>query len=1311
MNDRTTPPAVNCELEALLGQVADEFTERLKQGEQPDIEEYVERHPQIGDLLRQVLGALQVMGPGELELGPATDGAEAAAFPTGCLGDFRIAREIGRGGMGIVYEAEQISLARPVALKVLPFAATLDGKQLQRFKNEAQAAAQLHHTNIVPIYGVGCERGVHYYAMQYIAGQNLAEIIADLRLQISALTIDKPARSPAAAAEAKGSPDEQTQATAHVVLGDPPIENRKSKIANTTLAALSTERSHKSSAFFRTVAGLGVQAAEALEHAHLLGVIHRDIKPANLLIDHSPLTTHHSPRLWITDFGLAYCRNQAGLTLSGDLIGTLRYMSPEQAWAKRVMFDHRTDIYSLGVTLYELLTLEPAFAGTDREELLRQIAFEEPRPPRRINKSIPAELEIIVLKAMEKNPADRYATAQEMADDLRRHLDDKPIQAKRPGLGVRLAKWSRRHRPLVASLASAAAVLLVASAIGALVYASRARELAKERVRTNLAINDTLAEALRFASQARNARRDDPVEWARAREMARRAETLAENGLADPALVTRVRELRIKLDEEEQDRRMLARLQAASMQTLQTNVAENRFSDELAIGDYEAAFKEYGIDRASVSAEQAGARIRERPPEVKLAMIVALDHWIEVESQLPKKSAAGRQKQRWLEAVVRAADNDPWRKLIREAAGASQSQPLAHMAASPEMNKQPPYTLEYFGRMLCRTAQTRNLGLRVLRRAQRSYPGDFRLNQILGKALSMVSPVQPEEVVRLCWIGVALQPENAVARVNLGAALSSHGKLEEAIAEYRRAIALKPDLAAAHSNLGVALERQGNLDEAIAEHRKAIALKPDDGLALYNLGGALDKQGKLDEAIVEFRRFATLKPDGFWTHFGLAVFLERQGKHDEAIAEFRKTIALYPDSAAAHDNLGLALEKRGKLDEAIAEYRKVVALNPTSASAHNNLSVCLDRQGKLDEAIAEFRKAIALNPDSALYHTNLGAILERQGKVDGAIAEYRKAIALNPDSTVALKNLGLALGKLGELNEAITRLRRAIVLKPDDADAHCNLGTALERQGKVDEAIAAYRKAIALNAEQPNAHNNLGAVLARQGRLDEAIAMFQKAVALKTDDADAFRNLGLALQMKGKVDEAVAAYRKAIALKPRNPVAHNNLGLLLEKQGKPGEAITAFRKAIALQPENAQAHDNLAWILATSPDPKLRDPRRALEHAKRTVHLAPAASMITLGVAHYRAGDWTAAIAALEKSIKLGGAASSFNTFFLAMAHWKIGNKKEARTRYEQGVQWMRKNAPEDKELIRFRAEAEALLAIRASNPKDGKPNSSRSKP
>jgi tetratricopeptide (TPR) repeat protein len=190
------------------------------------------------------------------------------------------------------------------------------------------------------------------------------------------------------------------------------------------------------------VASLGVQAAEALEHAHSFGIVHRDIKPANLLVD-------ARGHLWITDFGLARFHNQIGLTLSGDLLGTLRYMSPEQALAKHGLMDHRTDIYALGATLYELLTLQPACPGEDRQQVLRQIEREDPRPPRSLNSAIPGDLETIVLKALAKEPEGRYATAQELADDLRRFLEDKPIRATRPTLAQRTRKRARRHKSVV----------------------------------------------------------------------------------------------------------------------------------------------------------------------------------------------------------------------------------------------------------------------------------------------------------------------------------------------------------------------------------------------------------------------------------------------------------------------------------------------------------------------------------------------------------------------------------------------------------------------------------------------------------------------------------------------------------------------------------------------------------------------------------------------------------------------------------------------------------------------------------------------
>ncbi len=450
------PPSAPSEVsDRLVAEVVEALAARLQAGEAVDLEACAREHPECADRLRQLLPAVRMLA----DLGRSAGGAGGTApGPTpGVLGDFRILREVGRGGMGVVYEAEQLSLRRRVALKVLAFAAVLDPRHLQRFQNEARAAACLHHPNIVPVHGVGADRGVHYYAMQFIEGPTLASLIQDLRWQ-RRLRRDK---------ETGRQGDKETE-----IVGPPPAAppgpDRAASVSLSPCLPVSL------SDFFRTAARLGVQAAEALEHAHQAGVVHRDVKPANLMVD-------ARGNLWVTDFGLAVCQAEAGVTRSGDLIGTLRYMSPEQALGRRGALDHRTDVYSLGATLYELLTLEPAFGGDDRQDLLRRIAAEEPRPARRVNPAVPADLETVVAKAMAKAPEDRYATAQDLADDLRRFLEDRPVRARRPSLWQKGRKWARRNEPVVWGLALFAALAVLGSLVGAGAYAYQKGQLAWQK--------------------------------------------------------------------------------------------------------------------------------------------------------------------------------------------------------------------------------------------------------------------------------------------------------------------------------------------------------------------------------------------------------------------------------------------------------------------------------------------------------------------------------------------------------------------------------------------------------------------------------------------------------------------------------------------------------------------------------------------------------------------------------------------------------------------------------------------------------------
>ncbi len=439
------------------------YLEALEAGQDPDCETLFAEFPELRDEIDTFLADHQRVARITAPLrkthrvlpkrrdSVAMEDAREIASPLGELGDYRLMCEVGRGGMGVVYEAEQISLRRRVALKVLPFVAAIDPRRLQRFKTEAMAAAHLHHEKIVPVYSVGCERGVHYYAMQFIDGQSLATLIEELR----ALPV---------AESVSSSPLDTID------------ENTRSVGENASSAStISNQRSADRHQYVRRMAELARQAAAAVEHAHQAGVVHRDIKPGNLLLD-------LRGQLWVTDFGLAQVTGDAGLTFTGEMLGTLRYASPEQVMARRGVIDHRSDIYSLGATLYELLTLRPPFDGEDRTRLIRQIVEEEPESPRFFDPAIPSALETIVLKTLRKQPGDRYATAQELCDDLERFLDGRPIAARPPSGVDRFFNWSRRHPAIVGTTGVAMTLLCVASLVSAvLIGHEQSKTLAEQR--------------------------------------------------------------------------------------------------------------------------------------------------------------------------------------------------------------------------------------------------------------------------------------------------------------------------------------------------------------------------------------------------------------------------------------------------------------------------------------------------------------------------------------------------------------------------------------------------------------------------------------------------------------------------------------------------------------------------------------------------------------------------------------------------------------------------------------------------------------
>jgi WD40 repeat protein/serine/threonine protein kinase/tetratricopeptide (TPR) repeat protein len=516
----------------LLTRLADEFAARYRAGERPTLEDYIDRYPELADEIRELFPAM-------VEIEQVKDDHEEVTLPLAVplspalqqIGDFRIIREVGKGGMGIVYEAEQVSLGRHVALKVLPKSMLVDTNAKRRFEREAKSAAKLHHTNIVPVFGVGEQDGMPYYVMQFIQGLALDEVLEELKklqlagstagaftggeLRVSrtgghasklsveakqvktstegALTAANVARS--LLTGAFESPTDQTdQGTSPATVAEPRAED--SQVEAPRPPALSDSFTPSSSSvllpgrsrdgsktkgrkqtYWRSVASIGVQVAEALEYAHKQGVQHRDIKPSNLLLD-------TQGTVWVTDFGLAKADDQQNLTHTGDVLGTLRYMPPEAFEGKS---DPRSDLYSLGLTLYEMLAFRPAYDEKERNRLIKQVTTDEPVHLGKLNPQVPQDLETILHKAIDKVPAARYASAGALAEDLQRFIDDEPIKARRVSHVERLWRWCKRNRALAAASGLAAAGLLAVT-VFAVLFALVQSNHAARQARSNAAL-------------------------------------------------------------------------------------------------------------------------------------------------------------------------------------------------------------------------------------------------------------------------------------------------------------------------------------------------------------------------------------------------------------------------------------------------------------------------------------------------------------------------------------------------------------------------------------------------------------------------------------------------------------------------------------------------------------------------------------------------------------------------------------------------------------------------------------------------------
>jgi tetratricopeptide (TPR) repeat protein len=1187
------------------------------------IEDLLEMHVQMGNFLESP------PGPGGLPT------VALSAVPPAVIGPYKLLQQIGEGGMGTVFMAEQIlPVQRRVAIKIIK--PGMDSRRvIARFEAERQALALMDHPNIAKVLDAGTigekDDGAE------VGDERKTDIPSDSSLipHLSALPSGRP------------------YFVMELVKGVP-------------ITRYCDERRLTP----RERLKLFLPVCQAVQHAHQKGIIHRDLKPSNVLVaeyDDRPV-----PK--VIDFGVAKAigrrlTERTMFTEFGQLIGTLEYMSPEQAKLNALDIDTRSDIYVLGVLLYELLTAttpleEKRIKQTPFDEMLRIVREEEPTTPSnrlrttvelpaiaanrglepgKLSSLVKGDLDWIVMKCLEKDRNRRYDSAAALALDLERYLDDEPVQASPPSAWSRGRRFARRNRMALAIAGVTLFFLVVVG--GGVGWIMRDRAI-RSAIQEN-EVTRALEEARYFYEHDRQPEAIATVE---------RAAAILEPGHAHEELRARVQQWRKDLE-------LVGRLDEIRLE--ESAVRNEHFDTATAAPAYRDAFRQYGLDLEVLDAQTAAERIR--ASAIKPHLIAALEDWTFLRPRAERPGMAD------LLAIARLADPDLWRDRLRNALEHRDSKSLEALGRDLEVEGLPPATLVCLAKALA-SLDRAPLAVQVLRRAQRRYSGDFWINHELGYHLRRSKSAQAAGFYRAA---LALRPGNPGVHVNLGMALREQGDPVEAEAEFRAAVRIQPGYASAHNNLGIALTDQGRLDEAVAQYREAIRLNPNLELAHSNLGGALHRQGRFDEAIAACERALHLQPKCASAHNNLGSALQSKQRLDEAAAEFREAIRLDPNAAVGYTNLGIVLFEQGRLDEAIAAHKKALQLVPENARAHNDLGAALRRRGRIDEAIAEYKEALRLKPEYVLAHFNLGAALRDKGRLDEAIDEFKEALRLQPGYAKAHTNLGIVFSRQGRLDLALAEHKQAVRLQPQYAEAHLNVGVVLSRQGRLDEAIAEIQEAIRRKPEFPDAHYNLGTAFQHQGRLEEAIAQFREAIRLQPNLAEAHANLGTALKDQGELEEAAACYREAIrygaaliqapalarvrkylgdiekALKPQDAPGHCKLAEHLLRRNRLDRAESEVRTAIRMEPNCAVAHCLLGEILYRQG--KSADGEAAIQHA---LQLKPDDLRLLGGVGNEYAelGQWDKARAALARVLELAPDNAAAR-HMLAIAHLGAGDR------------------------------------------------------
>jgi serine/threonine protein kinase/WD40 repeat protein/tetratricopeptide (TPR) repeat protein len=1407
MSDPTADSSGNY---VLLTRLADEFAARYRAGERPSLKEYLDRYPALADEIRELFPAMVEI---EQVKGDRQEAGEPAppVPPFQQLGDFRILREVGKGGMGVVYEAEQVSLGRHVALKVLPKKMLIDAKAKRRFEREARSAAKLHHTNIVPVFGVGEQDGLPYYVMQFIQGLGLDEVLeelkhlkkqgghagsftgGELRITRKDISANRVARSLMTGEfqrtrDDQGEPEERdgaapaavatgTNATSVRLLGS----SGSFTLSSSSMVLPGTSReggtSQRRQTYWQGVASIGVQVASALEYAHKQGIHHRDIKPSNLLLD-------TQGTVWVTDFGLAKADDQQNLTHTGDILGTLRYMPPEAFEGRS---DGRGDIYSLGLSLYELLAFQPAFQDTDRNRLIKLVMHDEPVRPRKLNEEVPRDLETVVLKAIARDPAHRYQTPRALAEDLQRFIEDRPIRARRASTRERSWRWCRRN-PAVASL-----IALLFAVLGAGLGGVTWKWLEAEQLRKNE--SEAREAAVASETDAKNERRQAVNHLYRSLVREARATRLARQMGYRKEVFGRLREA-MALDTPERDLDQLrqeavgclgdfvgleptiwddlpAPLAGEKRNESSTNVIsvspDGKFI-AFALQDRTIRIRDVatGAETGKVSGDAWGilfgpdsrtlfgladgelktwkagadgrwamARSRKQPAGSRIVSLgVGLYLILSGGDENQRIEAFAWEDDKQLGSIILEKNTHieniyPTRDRKRiVAVGSQDTKPhlflgdlesgeldLIPWASETVFARFPSWDGHYF-------AKTDDEGVTLydLERHQEmpfiqgagnslsacfSNDGRYLLFSTVPGHIHFWSLAANHETARLSMPGGSWIPP--------GLQLSGDDRILAVGRAGERSIRLW-NLAGSGEKLYLA-----GHDRAVP----CVAFSPDNELIV---SGSKDHRVKIWDARSGVLRHTLIPFQGKPQELAFArdgrYLIVGEFEHGLTAWDLKSYQSIPIVGGPRSDGIwGLHLSPDGRhlaitfVNGGLRIYQIEHGSKPGEPDTTLKLQLVRHIPGQKSNRVRFSPNGKRLAWTDRNFHVCLYDFEQGREVPFPASRQLGGWYNLNwyPDSThlsfVSEANVGevwniatgervMYFGRPREFQQHISTLSpdgRWFVTSPSgsnaviwDARTGKRLLTLPEESGVWCYSWSPDNTRVALSLTD-------GAVVVWD------LARVRRHLAeLGLDWTDSPPGDGPAPPHErhpetpsappSQEQRADAFYREGLHFSNRSPY---------EAEAALQEALRGYEDLVRQQPDNLQHRKNvarcsntLAWMLATCSDPKFRNSSRALESAKRAVEMAPKEGFYlnTLGIAQYRAGQWRSAIETFNETMELQKFLTSFDYFFMAMAHWQLGEKEPARKEYENAVEWMEKNQPTHEALVRFRAETEELL-------------------